>query len=401
VVKNAKTVVIWILKLLIVNNDLNISYSNKKMKKETLSWSDVIKIPNPDTTLTIFLHVLVHFWRAENSVEYYKTNVFPQTISDVHLQMDHSLYGKPRFHLYEIRPSEWIGIWDETPYHIEFQPSTEKSHYLDHGEYRHDFQVFVRSFLKQIKKYTSHYPCLDLLYKILTSFSIVKWKCPVCCFYHDWSQQLIGGMLLQKQVTIAPSTLLHLLTWENNYTPTEILTFSQVQPFFPLVESALERFFTEFEKLSQQTSADPILMISLLITILEKYTVHYTMDQVHEFEQSCARDMKNVLYQEYKFLQTKTVSFHHFPRDLLLIRDVFPMITQSFVSKVDASSSLGLLFLLYNMLLPDKTCFQEQTPLVVFHSCSNSQETIRPMTTHEKNLLPEYHPLLRQDLFLS
>lgn len=371
------------------------------MKKEIISWSDVIKISDPDTTLTIFLHVLIHFWRAENNIEYYKTHVFPQTISDVFLHIDHQFYQKPRFHLYEIKKDEWIGLWDETLYHIEFQ-SRNKSIYLDHGDYRHDFQLFIRSFLKQIKPYTTYYPSLNLLHKILSSFPIVKWKCPVCCFYHDWSQQLIGAMLLQKQVTIAPSTLLHLLTWGNNYTPTEKLTFSQIQPFFPLVESALDRFFTEFEKLSQQTSANPILMIGLLITTLEKYTVHYTMDQVHEFEQSCARDMKNVLYQEYKFLQTKTVSFHHFPRDLMLIRDIFPMIIQSFDSIPDPSSSVGILFLLYNMLFQDKVIGKDiklLSPTVVFHSFSDT--SIRSMTTEENTIFTNYHPLLRQEIFLS
>lgn len=371
------------------------------MKKEIISWTDIIKIPDPDTTLTIFLHVLIHFWRAETNQEYYKTNVFPQSVSDVVLETDHTLYQKPRFHLYEIKTGEWVGIWDETPYHVNFQ-SKNKTIYLDHGDFRHDFQLFLRSFLKQIKNYTNYYTSFDLLHKLLLRFPIFQWKCPVCCFYNDWSQKFIGSMLLHKQITIAPSSLLYLLTYQNKKlvetNKMECFTPTEVEPFYPIMSSALERFFIEFEKLYEQTSADPILMIGLLITILEKYTMKYSIDQIHEFEQSCTRDMKNILYHEYKFLQTKAIGIHHFPRDLMLIRDVFPIILQSFAATQDPS--VCILFVLYNTLFEDKVLsknIHSLQPLVVYHSFSNI--LTRSMTPEEINDFSNYHPLLRHELF--
>lgn len=150
------------------------------MKEEIIKWDSIIMVPDPDTVLTIFLHIIVHFWRAENDTDYYKTYSFPQNIEDVFLRVDHQMYKKTRYHLYEV-DNEYIGIWDETPFHVDLRSNNRKSNVfsLDHNDHRHDLQLFLRSFLKYIKDY----PSLEHLYKLLSNFPLLQWKCNVCCLY--------------------------------------------------------------------------------------------------------------------------------------------------------------------------------------------------------------------------
>lgn len=376
------------------------------MKEEVIPWSHIIKIPNPETTLTIFLHILVHYWRAENDVEYYKTHFFPHNVESVRLQIDHHMYQKSRYHLYEVNQHDYIGIWDETPFHLNFDLLTKntESVYLDHRDYRHDFQLFLRSFLKEIKKLTKYYASLDRMYKIVSHFSVLDWKCSVCRLYNDWSRDFIETFLLDKNVTIAPSTLLYLLTFSNKRLGVDHELKDQYSSFNELLHSALDRFFFHFEKIYEQTSIEPIAILEPLITILEKYTSVYTIDQIHEFEHQCARDMKNYLYENLKFLRTKNIHIHHFPRDMMIIRDIFAMIVGiwSTGSSSVPEGSPGILLLLYNMLFPDKALqcnLDVVQPLVVLHSLENGPPMTRHMTPKEIQVFTDYHPLLRQTLF--
>lgn len=378
------------------------------MKEEVIKWGTILQIPNPETILTIFLHVVVHYWRAESNLEYYKTHFFPQDVDSVMLHVDHKLYQKARYHVYEVNKDDYIGVWDETPFHLNFRSFHEKTNRicLDHGDYRHDFQLFLRSFLKEIKRYTVYYPSLDRLYKILTHFSLLQWKCPICRLYNEWSRELIESFLLEKNVSISPSSLLYLLTYSNKKMgesiPKELI--EQCSPLNDLLKSALTRFFFHFEKIYEQTSVEPVSILNELIIILEKYTSVYTIDQIHEFEHQCALDMKNYLYDHFKFLRTKDIQIHHFPRDMMIIRDIFATIVGIWTASSSslADGSPGILLLLFHMLFQDKALYRDlnfSQPVVVFHSLQNIVPLTRHMTPTEIHLFTDYHPLLRQTIF--
>lgn len=382
---------------------------NRKMKQEVIKWDHIINIPDPETTLTILGHIIIHFWRAENNHDYYKTHFFPQKVEDVFLRIDHQLHQKTRYQLYEINNDDHIGIWDETPYHLDFSHSQKKddNFYFDHGDYKHDFQLFLRSFLKHIKYQTKYYPSLDRLYKILSYFPLLHWKCPVCRLYNDWSRGFTEKLLLEKNLSVAPSSLLFLLTFSNKKIGEihDELT-DQLESLNQLLVSALQRFFLHFEKIYEQTSTDPLVILNALIIILEKYTSVYSTDQIHEFEQQCTRDMKNYLYDKFKFLRTKSIPIHTFPRDMMIIRDLFGIIVGiwSLSSPTVPDSSPGILMLLYNMLFQDRALLKDLNtvqPLVVIHSLENGLPLTRHMTPDEINIFTEYHPLLRQTIFQS
>jgi hypothetical protein len=379
------------------------------MKEEVIQWGNIIQIPDPETTLTIFLHLVVHYWRAENNPEYYRTHFFPQDVGSVLLRVDHHLYQKIRYHLYEVNKEDYIGVWDQTPYHLDFRHlyadrKDGDGVFLDHGDYRHEFQLFLRSFLKEIKKHMKYYPSLDRLYKILSHFPLLQWKCPVCRLYNDWSRGFIETFLLEKNVSISPSSLLYLLTCSNKkiHEPIPDELKGQHTSLNELLVSALGRFFVHFEKIYEQTSTEPIIILDQLITILEKYASVYTIDQIHEFENQCARDMKNYLYDQFKFLRTKTIQIHHFPRDMMIIRDIFAMMVGIWSASSLPDGSPGILMLLYNMLFQDKALGQDlqgAQPLVVFHSLEDALPITRHMTPKEINVFTDYHPLLRQTIF--
>lgn len=368
------------------------------MKEEYISWGDVIRVGDPETTLTLFLHVVAHYWRAEKSEQYYQTHVFPQDVGDVLLWVDHPLYKKIRYHLYEVGEGDMVGVWDETSYHLDFR--REGVGFLDHGDYRHSFQLFLRSFLKTIRKFGKYYPSLDRLCEVLTHFPLLQWKCPVCRLYNDWSRKWMGAFLLDKNISVAPSSLLCLLTYRNKQVSPA--PQDHARSLEGLLGSALDRFFFHFEKIQEQTCADPISILQELIVVLEKYTSVYTVDQVHEFEQQCARDMRHCLYDRFKFLRTKDIPIHHFPRDMMIIRDVFSMILGiwSASSPPLPDGSPGVLLLLHGMLFQDRALDRDRSAaLVVFHPFGDTPPTTRPMTPQEALTLAEHHPLLRPSVF--
>lgn len=372
------------------------------MKDEFITWTDIIRVPDPETTLTILLHVIVHFWRAEYDKEYYQTNVFPQDISQVVLRIDHQLYKQTRYHIYEVGDNDLTGVWDETPYHVGFRGQDKPLCHLDHGDYRHDFQLFLRSFLRNIKDHSRYYPPLHRLVKILENFSLLQWKCSVCRSYNDWSRKVVETILLEN-VSIAPSSLLFLMTFKNKKMAETFQT--DCSTLDELLMVAIRRFFLHFEKIHEQTNMDPIIILENLITILDKYTSVYSADQIHEFEQGCIRDMKTYLYKEFKYLRTRSIGIHYFPRDMMIIRDLFPMLVSAWSSASipNQGSSPGLLMLFYNMLFEDRAI--EKTNLdgmvVVQHALDKSLPMMRHPTPKEKTEFTSYHPLLRPCLFQS
>lgn len=355
--------------------------------------TEVLKLPDPHTIISLFSQILVHFWRAEEM-----NYVCPQHVSQVRLQVDHLLYQKKRYHLYEIHPHDFIGLWDETPYHIEFRYETTT---WNHDDYRHCFQLFLISFLEEIQQYRQYYPELDRFYHVLISFPILEWKCLVCRSYKEWSEKIVETCLL-KDIPLDRSFLLFLLTHKNPKIGKKLSDTLPLEPLKQVLEEKLVSFFKEFQKITVQTTTVPHGILDPLLSILEKYTSTYTTDQIEEFEKVCAKDMKTHLYQHFKFLQTKEIHVSQFPRQLMTIRDLFALMVTSWASlEMEPPSSPGILFLLFHVLLEDRVMQQPFTeiPFVVFHTLDGATPTIRHMTPTELNALRDHHPLLRQTIF--
>lgn len=354
--------------------------------------TEVLKIPDPHTIITLFSQILVHFWRAEE-MKY----VCPQHVSQVRLQVDHLLYQKKRYHLYEIHSHDFIGLWDETPYHIEFR---YESTTWNHDDYRHCFQLFLISFLEQIQHYRKYYPELDRFYNVLVSFPILDWKCNVCRCYKEWSQNMIETFLT-KEIVLDQPFLLFLLTHKNQKIGEDVSENLPITPLKRVLEDRLFHFIKEFQKIATQTTTDHHLILDPLLSILEKYTSTHTTDQIEEFENVCAKDMKTHLYQHFKFLQTKDIRVSQFPRQLMMIRDLFAIMVTSWATSDSSSSSPGILFLLFHVLLEDRVLKQQFTemPFIVFHRLDNVVPMIRHMTPTELTSLRDHHPLLRQTIF--
>ena len=165
-----------------------------------------------------------------------------------------------------------------------------------------------------------------------------------------------------------------------------------------LLEASLRRFFSHFGKICAQTSAEPTDILANLIGILDGHVGAHTTDRLHEFEQECVRDMKTHLYREFRFLKTSDVSISTFPRDMMIARDLFPIIAASWAGADTPDMSPGLLFLLCQMLLGDRlfSCSSLDCALV----CRDNG-SVRAMTSDEAGVLAHYHPLLRHDVFVD
>lgn len=341
---------------------------------------------NPEIIATIFLHIVAHYWKAEKNSDYYRTNFFPRHVSDVILTSDHSLHNKPRLYLYEIKEKEHVGIWDESIYHVNFAKQTKTCWNYDNGQ--HDFQLFLRSFLASIQPFTPYYPILKDLFTIVSHFPLLGWKCAVC---RNWSKTFSyqGNEMIVRC----------LLTFRNKKT-TQTISQEQLPHFVQIMEKLLARFLSEFKKICEQTSADPIVIMENLIEIVEKYTEQYSIDQMDEFDNLCAKDMKNYLYREFKFFQTKNIHMDHLVRDMILSRDIFSMLTTQWAEHPSSLSSAGILMMLCLSHFRDAVLDEEflnTEPHVVIVS----QSIRRPMTEQEKMDLVHYHPLLRHALFVE
>lgn len=354
----------------------------KKKKNELISWTDAMRI-RPDVIIPVFLQIVVAFWRKEN--------VLPRDVNDVMLKMDHSLYNTCRFHLHEMNQDNYIGVWDETPFHVSFH--TSKPLGLDHGDYRHDFQLFLRSFLRETENYDNYYQQVSILRKIVSNFPVLQWKCEVCHAYNKWASGLIQKS--SGHASIIPSLLMCLLVFDNKRCHTEqVWGANQLNP---MLQSVIVRFFLNFNQICEQTNTDAQSILEPLIVILEKYASVYTIDQIHEFEHECARDMKTFLYTEFKYLKTKSIEIHSFPRDMMMARDLFPMLVACWKKQENSTFSPGILMLLCDVLLEDRFLHKTDNHhvLIVKHKSHDEIQTLRIMTREEEIILKEHHPLLR------
>lgn len=356
-----------------------------KKKDSQLLWANVMRI-QPDVIIPVFLQTVVAFWKKET--------VLPRDVNDVILHLDHTLYRTNRYHLYEVSQDNYIGVWDETPFHIGFRQNVQLG--LNHGDYRHDFQLFLKSFLRGTEEYDHYYPQISILRKIVSNFPVLQWKCEVCHAYNKWATGLIQASV--DTVAIIPSTLMCLLAFENKRSHAEKVL--GVHELDPMLRSAIIRFFLNFNKICEQTSTDPQSILEQLIIILEKYTSVYTIDQIHEFEHECTRDIKTFLYTEFKYLKTKSVEIHCFPRDMMIARDLFPMLVACWKQEESSLCSPGILMLLCDVLLEDRFLHKSNPhhAFLVRHSIQGDVSSACIMKEQEASM-KAHHPMLRPSIF--
>lgn len=385
------------------------------MTRDIVPWTEIMKLPFPEWILTILWQVVIHFWKAETDHVFYEKHRMPVAVSDVHVEVDHDMTNQSRFHIHYLNDHDTAGLWDETPFWVAWDhvPETPIT-FLEHGDYRHPFQMFLKTFLRSTRKHVKHYPSIDLAHKIIMKMPVLTWKCSVCQKYDQWSRRFIENELLEHETSISASTLLFLLTFDNRKLRTSVVSevhpslVNQLGDLCQMLTMALHRFFSEFEKIYEQTSLDPTHILRNLIGILAKYP--YPIEQIHDFEQACAKDMKSYLYRQFKFLRTNSISISHFPRDLLIARDLFCTIVNIWSRKQNndksPTSSPGMMMLMNYIVFQDKVVSKDlhtsSAPLLVVHQQGNHKPcSVRSMTPPETDMLQEYHPILRPGLFVD
>lgn len=379
------------------------------MEGETMMWSEAIKIPSPDSVLAIFWQLMIYFWKAELDDDFYRARAFPISVEEVRLRIDHRFYQRARYHVLEIREGEAAGVWDTTPFSVDFG-SFSHAHFLEHGDYRHAYQLFLRSFLKILRRQALYHPSLLLMKRILMQLPILKWKCPVCKKYNQWSRSFIETQLLEHNLSIAPSTLSYLLTYRNEglRSGEETVDPDQLDEFLPILTETLRRFFTDFEKIYEQTSMDPVHILKNLIDILGKHAQPFAMmEEIEKYETACSKEMKSYLFYQFKFLKTRSLKISHFPRTMMILREVFTSIMniwrQTVRDEITTNrSSPGTVILLGYLLFRDPVLdTSHDTPILVVYPTSIDRPVIRAMVPPEIEQLRDYHPVLRPYLFLS
>lgn len=335
-------------------------------------------VPDPATHATVFLLVVARFWAASLTAE---PLVLPRGVHDVLLRADHGLAGRARFHLVGVGAEERVGVWDETPFWVGFRADAKQT--FEHGDYRHAFRLFLRSFLRHTRDHAS----LATLRAIVSRFPALRWECPLCARYNEWSVDFVA------RTGVLPDALRFLLTHENRFDGVAVASVD-VAELTKLMETSLTRFLTEFGKLCGQTSAEPADILANLIRILDGYVSAHAPERLHEFEQECARDMRDYLYREFRFLRTASVSLAAFPRDMMIARDLFPVIAASWLGgkPQDREASPGLLVLLCHVLLEDRMPPTPPPTLLVLDGVA-----ARPLNADEVDTLADHHPLLRQE----
>lgn len=367
--------------------------------EDTICWSELLKVPFPQWALTIMWQVVVHFWSAE--MGNYK--VLPTKISDVKLRVDHNMYNQRRYHIYKLRGEEAVGIWDETPFWVEYN-NNPSFVFLEHGDPKHAFKLFLQSFLLSIGSYVDKYPSLHILYKIIKKLPILQWQCSICNSYNQWAHEFIHEQHLSLNYVIEPSFLILLLSYRNKKLMQEQkprqLTSYQCKNLLEIMTKALTRFFSSFQKIQEQTRTDPILLLKNIIDIVQKYDECVTED-IPKIEQQCSKEIKCFLYSQLKFLRTKSVHVYNFPRDLLISRDIIALLKDEWVTNDIVISSPGMFIMMSFLLCNDQaldSSISSSSPIILV---KHSENIIRHMTPPELDQIRDYHPLIRPQLFMS
>lgn len=378
---------------------------------EEILWKDAIKIPFPEWIMSVFWQVMTYFWTAEMDPSFYRLHSMPRSVGDVRLRVDNEMCDKIRYHLLPIPGDEVSGVLDESPFWIDYPYTSSLDHpvqFLEHGDFRHSYQMFLQSFLRSIRSSYTHHHILRLIHKMISKNVILSWRCGVCKKYKKWSIGYIEEEFLNHGVSISPTTLLFLLSHGNDaLKQDEDANPDEAKELVPILKTALHRFFLEFEKIYNQTTMDPTQILAQLIHILRRHTATHGIEDIGKIEVACSRDMKDYLFRQFKFLKTKSIKIAYFPRDMLIARDVFVSIVRSWKrqcpdTKCSKASSPGMFLFFYYIVFPDRALEKKigaDDLLVAYGSSILDPPMIRHMTPPEIQQFSEYHPLLRPNLF--
>jgi len=380
---------------------------------EEILWKDAIKIPFPEWIMSVFWQVMTYFWTAEADPSFYCLHAMPRSVGDIRLRVDNKMCDKTRYHLLPMPGDEGSGVLDESPFWIDYAYTSSLDHpvqFLEHGDFRHSYQMFLQSFLRSIRSSYNHHHILRLIHKMISKNLILSWRCGVCKKYKKWSIGYIEEEFLNHGVSVSPTTLLFLLSHGNDALKRGDegdAESDEAEELIPILEKALHRFFLEFEKIYNQTTMNPTQILAQLIRILHRHTATHGIEDIGRVEAACSRDMKDYLFRQFKFLKTKSIKIGHFPRDMLIAREVFVSIVRSWKSKCpdkrcSNASSPGMFLFFYYIVFPDRALEKkigENDLLVAYRSSVMNPPLIRHLTPPEIKEFPEYHPLLRPNLF--
>jgi hypothetical protein len=380
------------------------------MDQELIPWSEAMKIPSQEWILAIFWQTMIYFWKGEMDNEFYRTHRFPHSVDDVLLRVDHRFRDTIRYHVFEIG-DEATGILDESPFWIHYegfqdlkQPSIPYR-YLEHGDYRHVFQYYIRSIMKRIKRYCVIYPDINRLYRILQKLKILNWRCPVCRVFQSWNQQITENLLAEHHLHVSRSEIIFLLTHENVSLRTSELTeeCGDMQELTTILTKCLTQFFEELEPICEGTSINNFLILQNLIEILNHHSKDRPLEDIIYYERDVCRDIKDYLYKQFRFIQSLSIA--NIPRNLLIARDVFATLVKEWhrlYQDDNRSFSPGLILLLQYLIFDDRAVNlkKKETMLVSYENNMNTR-WIRAMTPPELDDFTTYHPLLRAFLFSS
>jgi hypothetical protein len=195
------------------------------------------------------------------------------------------------------------------------------------------------------------------------------------------------------------------LTYRNDLCDSDTVNADQLRDFLEILADTLCSFFTGFEKIYEQTSIDPVHILKNLLDILLRHARDRPVEEVGVYEADCAKEMKAYLFQQFKFLKTKSVKVASFPRTLMILREVFASVIQIWrTSDPLPHSSPGIVILLSYLLMKDHaiTSTTSSRPLLlVTYPLSIDQPIVREMVPPESERLRDYHPVLRPYIFLS
>jgi len=377
---------------------------------DEISFREVIKLPYPEWILSIFWETIISFWKMDIKYNEKLYEIAPHSIDDIRLKIDPQLKEKKRYHVYVLREDEVAGFLNESPFWLDFTPHPDTTfHFLDHGDYRHPYQLFLRSVARTIKLHPTGDKHLKQLYQIIRQNPSYTWKCPVCRVYRKWSMDFIESQFLNHGLSVSPSVLLFLFSYQNKALKEDRrddTTEDEVISMLDIMETALHRFFLEFEKIYSQTSTDPAFILQHFIRILNIFMKDKRLDEIEGYEENCVREMKSFLFNQFKFIKTKSINMTQFPRLLMVIREIFTSVVhfwkKTYSTRRPPSSSPGVFLLIKYMVFPDRALTHKMTEndlIVVYPDLHTQTPLIRFLTPPEVEEFCDYHPLLRPFAF--
>lgn len=366
---------------------------------ETITWREACKIPNPKWVSIVFWRVMILFWKSFSWKN--ADMVLPQTMDDVLLKIRKDGFLSNYFHMYNIN-NEFTGLWDSSPFEVQISNQSIPS-FIDHGEPRHFMSVFLEDVLKTLRPLRFLHPELNLLCKIIHNSQHLKFNCNTCSAFFSWNRQFLEELLIENNVSVAPSVVLFFLQYRNQELKKIKKEEIHTKDSLKLLKKSLTLFLESFFKIQEQTRLDPIIIARGLVDIL--IDTNCTLENINETEDSCSRYMKSFLFNRLKFLKTKSIQVKHFPRHLLVAREVFVSVIHYFhnhhTPPEEQTTDVGQMFLM-NFLFSQDECLKHPPTIkdqVLFYDDSIQLSSKRFFSEQETKQFVQYHPLLRSSVF--